>query len=188
MPRRFALLALTCSLALTVPFAAPAAAAPTPAPSPQRTPYRIDVTTLQPKAILPKSRLHTDFIVEINKEGQVSRVLSGHKSGNLGFDEHTYGNALQAFIRTPDGQVVLGKYELKYDYDPKTQRVRRTVSLVSEGGVNPNAIGAVDDMLKHARRAPAPQPSVAPKPAPSIDNRALPELHSVMHSSPSPTR
>jgi len=158
---------------------APAWAEPTPAPA--ATAYRIDVTKLQPKSILPKNRLHTDFLVEINKKGQVTRVLSGHKSGDVGYDEHTYGNVLQAFIRADDGSVILGKYQLSYDYDPKTTRIRRTVKLVSHGGVNPNAIGAVDDMLKHAHRVPT-----APAPAPSINSAELPELNSVMHPTPHP--
>jgi hypothetical protein len=159
------------------------AAAQTPAPG--RTPYRIDVTKIQPRSLLPTKPLHDDFIVAINKKGQVTRVLSGHRSGNTPFDEHTYGNALQMFIRTTDGHVVLGKYRVNYDYDPHSERIRRTIALVSTGGVDPNAIGAVADMLKHAHKDPAPI-LPAPTSGPSFNNNDLPTLNEVFGSSPKP--
>jgi hypothetical protein len=161
--------------------AAPAGAA---SPAPAHTPYRVDVTKIQPKSLLPKNRLHDDFIVAINSKGQVTRVLSGHRSGNTLFDEHVYGNALQMFIRTGDGHVVVGKYRVNYDYDPRTARIRRTIALVSTGGVDPNAIGAVYDLLKHARKDPAAV-LPAPKDAPTIDPSDLPALNDVM-ASPKP--
>jgi hypothetical protein len=65
----------------------------------------------------------------------------------------TYGNALQAFIRTPDGSAIAGTYRLTYDYDPKTKLVRRGVGLVRSGGVDPNALGAVDKMAALDRKA-----------------------------------
>jgi len=159
------------------------AAAQTPAPG--RTPYRIDVTKIQPRSLLPTKPLHDDFIVAINKKGQVARVLSGHRSGNTAFDEHTYGNALQMFIRTTDGRVVLGKYRVNYDYDPHTERIRRTIALVSTGGVDPNAVGAVADMLKHAHKAPA---AVIPAPTsgPSFNTNDMPSLNEVFGPSPKP--
>jgi hypothetical protein len=169
-------------IALAAATLAAAAASP---PAPASTPYRIDVTKIQPKALLPKSRLHADFIVAVNSKGQVTRVLSGHRSGNTPFDEHVYGNALQMFIRTADGHVVLGKYRINYDYDPRTTRIRRTIALVSTGGVDPNAIGAVYDLLKHARKEPAPT-LPAPRTAPSINSGDLPALNDVMGSSPKP--
>jgi hypothetical protein len=172
-------------LALAVA-ALPGAAGAAPAsPAPAHTPYRIDVTKIQPKSLLPKNRLHDDFIVAINNKGQVTRVLSGHRSGNTVFDEHMYGNALQMFIRTGDGHVVLGKYRVNYDYDPHTTRIRRTIALVSTGGVDPNAIGAVYEMLRHAHKEPAPV-LTAPPNANNINGDDLPALNEVFGASPTP--
>jgi hypothetical protein len=169
------------ALALAAP-ALPATAAAA-APAPASTPYRIDVTKIQPKSLLPKTKLHTDFIVAINKKGQVTRVLSGHRSGNTLFDEHMYGNALQMFIRTSDGGAIVGKYRVNYDYNPRTARIRRTIALVQTGGVDPNAIGAVYDLLKHAHKEPAPIMT----PPPNLNSDDLPALNEVFGTaSPTP--
>jgi len=179
-----ALLGLGLAAAIVPSAAAPAAAAASPAPA--RTPYRIDVTKIQPKALLPKTSLHDDFIVAINNKGQVTRVLSGHRSGNTVFDEHMYGNALQMFIRTADGKAIVGKYRVNYDYNPKTTRIRRTIALVSTGGVDPNATGAVYEMLKHAHKVPAPALS-APTSGANINSDDLPALNEVFGTaSPTP--
>jgi hypothetical protein len=161
----------------------------TPAPAPSA--LRIDVTKLQSRTLLPKTALHTEFVVEVNKLGQVTRVRSGKSSKDQAFNAQTYGNALQAFIRKPDGSVVVGSYRLTYDYNPKTERVRRDVALVKAGGVNPNAKSAVEDMEEVARRhspepAPTPAEHLAPSVVPSvkIDNKRLPDLPQVMHSPP----
>ena len=126
------------------------------------------------------------MIVEVNRLGQVTRVRSIKPSHNPGFNRHAYGNALQAFIRTPDGHVVLGSYRLSYDYDPKTLRVRRDVALVHVGGVNPNAKGAATEMMEIARRNGNRQraTSATPKPAPTDNARRLPDLPQVMHTPP----
>ena len=102
----------------------------------------------------------------MNKLGQVARVRSIKPSHDQGFDAHCYGNALQAFIRTPDGRAIAGIYRLTYDYDPKSLRVRRDVALVRAGGVNPNAKGAATDMMEIARRNQhrTPPPMVTPRP------------------------
>ncbi len=158
-----------------------AAIGATPAPT---SPPRINVEQLQPKALLPTKRLHTELIVEINRLGQVARVRSIKASHDIPFDTHAYGNALQAFIRTPDGHVVVGTYRLTYDYDPKTARVRRDVALVKAGGVNPNAKGAADDMMEIARRnhgrTPPPGMTVTPGPIPSVNIHRMPDLPQVM--------
>ncbi len=146
---------------------------------------RIDVTKIQPKSLLPKHAEHAEYLVEVNKLGQVSRVASGRGSDNPTFNAQTYGNALQAFIRTPDGRVVLGTYRLTYDYDPKTTRVRRDVTLVHPGGVNPDAKGAAADLMDRAHTHPI-SPNIAPKPASSIDPRNLPELKGVIEPTPVP--
>jgi hypothetical protein len=164
------------------------ASAATPAPK-AGAPARINVQQLQPKEIFPKAKLHVEVMVEINKYGQVARVRSIKPSHDEQFDAHMYGNALQAFIRTPDGHVVLGTYRLTYDYDPKTQAIKRDVALVKTGGVNPNAKGAANDMMEIARRnrnrTPPPTVVVTPAadPAPSV--RRMPDLPQVMKT-PSP--
>jgi hypothetical protein len=127
------------------------------------------------------------MIVEVNRLGQVTRVRSIKPSHNQLFDQHAYGNALQAFIRTPDGHVVLGSYRLSYDYDPKTLRVRRDVVLVHTGGVNPNTKGAAVEMMeiaRHNRNRKPPVASVTPHPAPTEGVRRMPDLPQVMHTPP----
>ena len=156
------------------------AAAQTPPPG------AIDVKALQPKELFPKTKLHTEFVVEVNKMGQVARVRSGKSCNYPPFNAQTYGNALQTFIRTPDGHAVSGLYRLSYDYDPSSQRVRRDVALVHAGGVNPNAHGAVNDMNDIARRNAKKHPQQAaaaagpPRPAPSVNATRLPDLPQVM--------
>jgi len=148
--------------ALCAAFAACTLLAATPSPVP--TPYRVDLTKIQPKSLLPKVPLHTEFIVAVNKRGQVTRIISGKSSKDRTYNIQTAGNALQAFIRTPDGKAISGSYRLSYDYSPKTTRIHRDVALVKAGGVDPNAEGAVyqmmDDVKKRAKapKTPGPQP------------------------------
>ncbi len=168
------------------------AATPAPratAPAAHATaPSRINVESLQPKSLFPKVVLHTEMIVEVNKLGQVSRVRSIKPSKDVPFNTHVYGNALQTFIRTDDGNVVLGSYRLTYDYDPKTQHIRRQVALVSRGGVDPERKGAAAEMMDIAKnnrnRTPPPGLYGTPAPAPSV--RRLPDLKHVMES-PTPS-
>jgi hypothetical protein len=143
---------------------------------------RVNVESLQPKTLFPKVALHTEMIVEINKLGQVSRVRSIKPSKDVPFNTHAYGNALQTFIRTEDGNVVLGSYRLTYDYNPKTQRIHRDVVLVSRGGVDPNRIGAAAEMMDIAKNNHNKTPP--PAPAPSV--RRMPDLKHVMDS-PTPS-
>jgi hypothetical protein len=176
-------LAALTALIAGVPFAAWAASpSPHPSSTPQH-PNRIDVTKVQPKSLLPKKPEHTDYTVEINKLGQVTRITSQHRSDNATFNAQTYGNALQTFIRTPDGHVVLGTYRLTYDYDPKTTRVRRDVSLVRQGGVNPDAKGAAAELIEHANLHPVEPPN----PQSSVDPRSLPDLKGITVPTPAPS-
>ena len=161
------------------------ALAGTPTPAPQPTRYRINLTKLQPRLLFPKEKQHTEFIVEINKLGQVTRVRSGKSSKNLTFNAVTYGNVLQTFIRTADGSVIVGTYRMTYDFDPKTGRIRRDVALVRRGGVNPDAQGAALEMLSHNHPGP-PAPTDSPKPLPTLDPHSLPDLRDVMQASPTP--
>jgi hypothetical protein len=161
-----------------------ALAAPTPKPAPKAaTPQPIDVTKVQPRELAPKKALHVEYTVEVNRLGQIARVRSVKPSHDEGFDTHTYGNALQAFIRTPDGKALAGTYRLTYDYDPKTLRVHRDVALIKAGGVNPNAKGAADSMMEIARRnqhRPPPGIGVTPGPIPSVNIKRMPDLPQVM--------
>jgi hypothetical protein len=156
------------------------------APVPTRHPIRIDLTKVQPKSLLPKHPEHTEYVVEINKLGQVTRIVSAKRSDSASFNAQTTGNALQAFIRTPDGHVVVGSYRLTYDFSPKTARVRRDVTLVRQGGVNPDAKGAAADMMDKVN-AQAVEPNVAPNAASTIDPRALPELKGITEPAPAPS-
>ena len=173
------------AVALCAATCAPAFAANTPTPPPGA----VDVTKVQPKQLLPKTKLHTEFVVEANKMGQITRVRSGKESPNPTFNAQTYGNALQAFIRTPDGHAIAGTYRLSYDYNPQTGRIRRDVKLLHAGGVNANAIGAANEMMAIARKnhnRPVPkQPSIAtskPGAAPSVNPKSMPDLPQVMNT------
>ncbi len=162
--------------------------AATPAPLP--SPTRVDLTKIQPKSLLPKVALHTEFVVAVNKLGQVTHIVSGKPSKDKNYNLHTLGNALQAFIRTPDGTAVPGTYKLTYDYDPKTTRIHRDVVLIHAGGVNPDEEGAVykmmDDVQKHAKKAsPAPERSAAMTPAPRPTGSVrLPGLEQILKTPP----
>ncbi len=119
--------------------------------------------------------------METNKYGQVVRVRSGKSSPNAGFNTQTYGNALQAFIRTPDGRAIAGSYRLTYDYDPHTERVRRDVALIRAGGVNVNARGAALTLMDIAKKnSHNLTPQQTPAAAPSVNLKRLPDLPQVM--------
>jgi hypothetical protein len=175
---------------------AAAAACALLAASPTPLPYRIDVTKIQPKALLPKVVLHSEYVVAVNKLGQVTHVISGKVSKDKTYNVQTFGNAMQAFIRTSDGKAISGSYRLTYDYNPKTARVHREVALVKAGGVDPNAEGAVtrmmDDVRQHNKAAksagtPVPEPvrnaAMTPGPQPS-GNLHLPDLNQITKTPP----
>jgi hypothetical protein len=146
---------------------------------------------------LPKVPLHTEYVVAVNKLGQVTYVISGKFSKNKTFNVQTYGNALQAFIRTTEGTAIPGRYRLTYDYSPKTTRVHREVELVKAGGVDPNALGAVNRMIedvqkhgKHPGKPPVPatpmpegSAEMTPGPQPS-GNFHLPDLQQIIKTPP----
>ena len=87
-----------------------------------------------PSPHLPTHPLHAEYVVEVNKKGQVVKVKSGAVTNVPAFNTETYGNALQMWIRKPDGSATVGLFKVTYDYDPKTHLVKRNVSLVSAGG------------------------------------------------------
>jgi hypothetical protein len=181
---RSARLAALALLTALVPLGASAA---TPAPQKTQRPVRVDVTKVQPKSLLPKHAEHTEYVVEINKLGQVSRITSERGSDSATFNGQTYGNALQSFIRTPDGHVVVGTYRLTYDFDPKTARVRRDVNLLRQGGVNPDAKGAALVLMDKAHAAKPAAVNISPRPGASVDPRSLPDLPSIAVPTPLPT-
>ena len=123
--------------------------------------------------------------METNARGQVTRVRSGKAARDSTFNAMTYGNALQAFIRTPDDRSISGTYRLSYDYDPKTQKVHRSVALIRAGGVNPHALGAVDQMVQFEKRRAAvamqrAKAAAAHQPTPNPHATTnLPDLNSI---------
>lgn len=128
---------------LSVPLAT--VAAPTPKPTP----------IVLPSPNIPKKALHVRLQVEVNKHGQVVRVLHGDLSGDRPFDTMALGNAMQMWIRHPDGSAVAGLYRVTYDYDPNTHNVSRVPSLIKAGGSWANAPGAATLIMRDAQRQAA---------------------------------
>jgi hypothetical protein len=142
-------------LSATAWFAAPAAAS-TPSPAPtvnsqllnQKLQNAAKSNVTMPATRTPSDPQHTELTVEVNKKGEVTRVRAGKGGPDPLFNAMVYGNALQAYIKKPDGEAISGIYKLIYDYSPDTKMVKRTVQLVQAGGVDPDATGAVEDMMK----------------------------------------
>lgn len=101
---------------------------------------------------LPKRELHDRLLVEVNAKGQVVRVAHGDLSGDGTFDIMTIGNAMQMWIRHPDGSAETGMYSVTYDYDPSTHNVTRHPTLVSKGGSWANSPGAATRIVKDMQR------------------------------------
>jgi hypothetical protein len=128
--------------------------------------------------------LHSEVVVEVNKKGQVVRVKSTKPSKIQSFNLQTYGNALQMWIRHPDGTAQVGLYRVTYDYDPKTQDITRRVSLVSIGGSWGNQEGAANVMMEMARK----QAAAARKAEQEEHSTKLPSLNQIRGvSTPRPT-
>jgi len=115
-------------------------AAPTPKPMPM------------PSVAFPNKPLHVQLQVEVNKRGQVVRVDHGTLSGDRAFDTMTLGNAMQMWIRRPDGSAQAGLYRVTYDYDPRSHDVQRVPSLMKPGGNWANRPGAATLIIQEARR------------------------------------
>jgi hypothetical protein len=180
-------LARSAAAALAVIIAAtavPAFAATTPKPSssphPAPHPTRIVIH-------LPNVPLHTEVVVEVNKKGQVVRVKSTKPCKVQTFNLQTYGNALQMWIRRPDGTAQVGLYRVTYDYDPKTQNVTRRIALISLGGSWGNEDGAATVMIQmeHKQYEAALQ---AQRKAEEEMNSKLPSLNEIRGvATPKPT-
>lgn len=163
--------AATCAPSVIVP-----ARAATPAPSPAAH------TQTLPPPQLPATKLHTEYVVEVNKKGQVVRAKSGKGSVSKTFNIQTYGNAMQMWIRKPDGSATVGLYKVTYDYDPKTHGVARNISLVSAGGDWGDQEGAADVMMDTAKAEAA-----AALKKQQEQNKNLPSLNTITGKSPSPS-
>jgi hypothetical protein len=127
-------------LALAAVFLAPGSALAAPTPVPIPTPN------------LPNHPLHSVIDVEVNDRGQVVRVHGGTLSHDAVFDTMTIGNALQMWIRRPDGSAVVGLFRVSYDYNPHTHNVSRHIALISAGGNWGKESGAATKMVDVAKR------------------------------------
>jgi hypothetical protein len=129
--------------------------------------------------VAPKVPLHVEVFVDTNKWGQVSHVVSMKPSADKSFNTEAYGNAAQAFIRTPNGEAIPGLYRLSYDYNPATLKVRRSVELIRAGGVDPNAPGMVT-LYQRALEAARKRREAAAEAA----TTKLPDFDKITHPSP----
>jgi hypothetical protein len=132
-------------------------------------------------AHLPTVPLHTEVVVEVNKKGQVVRVKSTKPSKMQGFNLETYGNALQMWIRKPDGTAEVGLYRVIYDFDPKTKKVTRRIALVSLGGNWGDDPGAANVMMDMAKKQAAEARQQA-----KAHNTQLPSLNEI-RGAPTPS-
>jgi hypothetical protein len=147
-------------------------------PSPSATPH----PGAMPSPHLSNVPLHTELIVEVNKKGQVVRVKSGTASKDAIFNTQTYGNALQMWIRRPDGTAQVGLYKVDYDYDPKTHNISRTQALISPGGSWGDQPGAANAMMDEAKRQAQAAMQERQK-----ESQSLPSLQEIRGASPSPS-
>ncbi len=144
---------------------------------------------------MPPYGMHTDFVVEVNKKGQVVRVKTGNSAKScpknqqqpcLTFNAQTYGNVLQMWIRHPDGTAEVGLYKVTYDYNPKTHSVHRDVAIVSRGGDWADKQGAATDMMNKAdaeARAWALKQQQEQQ-RQQQQNKSLPDLNQIVGPSP----
>jgi hypothetical protein len=130
---------------------------------------------------LPTVPLHTEAIVEVNKKGQVVRIKSTKTCKVQSFNIQTFGNALQMWIRRPNGTAQVGLYRVSYDYDPKTHGVTRSIALVSAGGNWGDEEGAANVMIEQARKTAAED-----RQREEEQNAKLPSLNQIRGATPSP--
>ena len=79
------------------------------------------------------------------------------------------------------GTATVGLYRVNYDYDPKTQKVSRRISLVSAGGNWGNEEGAANVMMETARKQALEMEHKSQQ-----QNAKLPSLNDIRGSSPTP--
>ncbi|HEV2262577.1 MAG TPA: hypothetical protein VGR69_09865 [Candidatus Rubrimentiphilum sp.] len=147
---------------------------------------------------LPNKPLHVDLQVEVNSKGQVVRVPHGNLSGDAAFDTMTMGNALQMWIRRPDGSATAGLFRVDYNYDPKAPKdhdVSRRVTLLSRGGKWAGESGAATLMmaaLQRQRDAALAKLREEQRKKEDEQSKNLPDINgivkrSVLKTSPSPS-
>jgi hypothetical protein len=177
------LLATLC-LAVTAPALA---ATPTPSPSPHASGSAAPKVVAIPKVHPPAVPLHTEFVVEVNKKGQVVKAKSGKASKSPLFNAQTYGNVLQMWIRHPDGSADVGLFRVTYDYNPKDHSVTRNIELISLGGNWGDQEGAAAQMIDTARKEAAEAQTSAQKQAQKQSGK-LPPLNIITgHPTPVPS-
>uniref|UniRef100_E6PGY5 Uncharacterized protein n=1 Tax=mine drainage metagenome TaxID=410659 RepID=E6PGY5_9ZZZZ len=159
---RYLLAALLATAVLTLPTLAPIARAAAAHP----------LMTPRP----PSVPLHTEFVVEVNRLGQVVRIMQKHGCKDLNFNAHTLGNVLQMWIRRPDGTAVVGLYRVTFDYNPHTHGINRHVALVRAGGNWGNDPGAANQMIEDAKRLQQEH-----------EHPNLPSLKKLLKPTPKPT-
>jgi hypothetical protein len=168
---------LTLASILIAVTVAPAMAS-TPTPKPTATPKMpTSITITQPTV-----PLHTEYAVKVNKKGQVvsSKPLVQSKSSTV--NTMTFGNSLQMWIREADGTAKVGTFKVSYDYDPKTKKVSRQISLISLGGDWGDKPGAATQMMDTAKR----EYEQAQKQH-EQEVKSLPSLNQITGHSPSPS-
>jgi hypothetical protein len=166
--------AVLFALALTLAGGAARAATPSPHPTIPPPPF-------------PKVKLHAEYVVEVNTKGQVVKVKSGHGTKYATFNAQTYGNALQMWIRKPDGTAIVGLFRVSYDYDPATHHVDRKIALVSTGGNWGNQPGAATVMINTAKKEYAASEAAAKKQQ-AAAHAKLPSLNEITGKpTPSPS-
>lgn len=155
------------------------AATPSPAPHP----------IALPSPHLPPVPLHAEYVVAVNKRGQVVAILSGHGTKYDTFNSQTYGNAAQMWIRKADGTAVVGKFRVTYDYNPKTRLVARKISLISVGGNWGDKEGAANVMLDTAKKEAAAYAAWKAQQQKNASGANLPSLNDITGktAAPSPT-
>jgi hypothetical protein len=173
--------------AIVVAFAATsvfALAAGTPAPN--ASPHALPSARVR----LPTIPLHTEMVVEVNKKGQVVRVKSTKWCKVQSFNVQTFGNALQMWIRRPNGGAEAGLYRVTYDFDPKSGNVARHVALIYPSSKWANDQGAADLMIKmaHQQAVQAQKAALEAQKKAEERNSKLPSLNEIRgaHASPSP--
>lgn len=174
--------ALVTTLASVIPLLAA-----TPHPKATHKPVAVPTPTL------PRVALHTAYVVEVNKRGQVVRVKSGEAAKGCAktdkhtdaqactFNAQTYGNVLQMWIRHPDGTAEIGLYRVRYDYSPKTKKVTRSIQLVKAGGAWGNQAGAATEMIDKANAE-----TRAWEEQQKRQNKSLPSLNQIVAPKKSP--
>ena len=160
------------ALLLGLPLAAGAA---TPAPSSgNEAPL--------PKITLPTTALHTEFLVKVNKKGQVVSSKPAKLSKADTFNVQTFGNSMQMWIRKEDGSATVGLFRVTYDYDPKTHKVHREIALVSAGGDWGDKEGAANVMFDTAEKQAEEAQKLRKE-----QSESLPSLNQITGKSPTPS-